>query len=307
MGFFLVLKAETVRAFITMRRYWFATLTAMLVGYTMFGALIFGFVSGAVDMSRWASYATDKTFGFVIGMFAFSIVGMFSNGLAGMARSGELEQVYMSPHGLITNFLARSFVSTITSIIVWTIMLMLVAAAFNQSAKRARLAQDEQLVHAQSVEAGPGDGGAAQAAPAASAMDRAELHYDPLPITLLLLLTYFNMVGFGFMVGGLVLVFKQIGQFAVLVRFAMMAIAFTASEKIYELPVLLQWIAHGIPITDAAICLKLVVLHGYGSDIVGHTSFYFLIANVLIWTPIGLSCFKFMENWARDKGTLGAF
>ena len=133
------------------------------------------------------------------------------------------------------------------------------------------------------------------------------MHADPLPVAILFFLTYFSMTGFGFMIGGLVLVFKQVGQIAVLLRFAMIAVAWTASDALYNLHPVLQWAAHAIPVTDAAICLKLVLLRGIGNDVFTHTSFYCLIANVAIWTPIGLACFKAMENWARSKGTLGAF
>ena len=115
------------------------------------------------------------------------------------------------------------------------------------------------------------------------------------------------MTGFGFMIGGLVLVFKQVGQIATLLRFVMIAIAWTAGPSLYNQHFIVQWIAHIVPVTDAAICLKLVLLRGIGNAVFTHTSFYCLIANVAIWTPIGLACFKSMENWARSRGTLGAF
>ena len=105
MGFFLVLKAEVKRTMIISRRYWFATLTALFVACIMFTFFFYGFFAGLGP--GMAGVAIDKALGLIIGIFAFSMVGMFSTGLAGMARSGELEQVYMSPHGLITNFMAR--------------------------------------------------------------------------------------------------------------------------------------------------------------------------------------------------------
>lgn len=266
MGFLLVLKAELVRSLIIMRRYWFATLMGLLLSYVMLMGLIFAITSGAIDLKQYLGAVTGKMFGLAVGMFAFSIVGMFSQGLAGMARSGELEQVYMSPHGLITNFMARSFVSSILMIVLWTIMLVLVTRTL-----------------------------------------KSNIHGDPLPVLTLLALTYFNLIGFGFMVGGLVLVFKQTGQLTALIRLAMVAVAFQANENLYTLPKAVQIAAHVVPITDAAICLKLVVIGGIGMGIFTHPSFFFLIANCTLWTVVGLLCFKYMENWARDKGTLGAF
>jgi ABC-2 type transport system permease protein len=265
MGFFLVMKAEIVRSFIVMRRYWFATATGMVVGYGVFMTLIFGFMRGTVDVA-WAQKAMGGAFGLVIGMFAFGIVGLFSQGLQSMARSGELEQVYMSPHGLITNFLARSLVGSVVGILLWTVLLVMISATL-----------------------------------------KADLHADPGPTLLLLFLTYVNLIGFGFLVGGLVLVFKQTGQVATLIRLALMGIAVTVSDKIYQWPPALRVLAHLVPITDATICLKLVVVEGFGTRIFTHPSFYALLFNCVLWTTLGIACFRVMENWSRDKGTLGVY
>lgn len=306
MGFFLVLKAEVVRTMIISRRYWFATMTALIVACIMFTGMFYGFLAGIGLGAGMAGIAIERALGLIIGIFAFSMVGMFSTGLAGMARSGELEQVYMSPHGLITNFMARSTVSTVLSIITWTLILSFMSASFKSAMKDAPV-QPSDTVQAATLE---GAGSAAKQAvepTTGPAKGDGTLHADPLPVSVLFFLTYFSMTGFGFMIGGLVLVFKQVGQIAVLLRFAMIAVAWTANDALYNQPTIVQWIAHVVPVTDAAICLKLVLLGGIGNGVFTHTSFYCLIANVAIWTPIGLVCFKTMENWARSKGTLGAF
>ncbi|MBX7257295.1 MAG: ABC transporter permease [Candidatus Hydrogenedentes bacterium] len=265
MGFFLVMKAEVVRSLIIMRRYWFATATGIVIAYAMFMTLIFGFMKGVVDPG-WAERATGTTLGLVIGMFAFGIAGIFTQGLQTMARSGELEQLCMSPHGLIANFMARSCVGAAVSILSWTVLLALISATL-----------------------------------------KTKLHIAPVPIVMLLILTYINLIGFGFMVGGLVLVFKQTGQVAMILRMALMGIAVTVSEKIYEWPAPLRILAHMAPISDATICLKRVLLDGAGMGIVTHASFFCLIISCVVWTTLGLACFKFMENWSRDKGTLGVY
>jgi ABC-2 type transport system permease protein len=266
------MKAEVVRTFIIMRRYWFATLTSMAIGYGMLMGMIFGFMHyGDQAAELLAAEATSKALGFIIGMFAFGIVGMFTQGLQGMARTGELEQVCMSPHGLITNFLARSMVGAINSILTLSILLFLVARTL-----------------------------------------KGDLHAAPGPVVILLALTYFNLIGFGFMAGGLALVFKQTGQVAMFVRLGLLAIAFWATaDKISGLHPFAQWVAHILPVTDAAVCLKLVLIEGIGIRIVYDPAysvfFYGLLANCLIWNGLGLICFRFMENWSRDKGTLGAY
>ena len=284
MGFFLVLKAELVRSFIVMRRYWFATLTGIIMGYGTLMMLIVAFMSNSDQMQEYADNTVGRVLGFIIGLFAFGIVGMFSQGLSNMSRTGELEQLYMSPHGLITNFMARSFVGSITTILSSTILLTMIAVTV-----------------------------------------KGKLHPDPLPTIALLSLTYLNLIGFGFMVGGLVLIFKQTGQLAIMVRLLLMGVAIVASDAIETwrggtLDVV-RWMAHLLPITDAAICLKYVLIQNQMREVTNgagdlvlqhlsvfqHTSFYFLLLNCVIWTVIGLVCFRLMEDWARDKGTLGAY
>lgn len=289
MGFFLVMKAELVRTFIVMRRYWFATLTSMIVGYGVLLLLIVGFMAKREEMTEAVSNrfgvdpesATNAALGFIIGIFAFGVVGIFSQGLQALARSGQLEQLCLSPHGLVTNFLARTFVASGSSVFTSAIMLVLIAKTV--------------------------DG---------------QLHVAPAETVVLLFLTFANLLGFGFMVGGLVLVFKQTGQIAALIRMALLFFAFMVSEPVNTGFRIIDTLVHFVPVTDAAICLKYVLIRGQlntelGADgeiisqtfqsVFTTTPFYFLIVNCLLWTLIGIALFKWMENWSRDKGTLGAY
>jgi ABC-2 type transport system permease protein len=278
MGFFLVLKAEMVRSLIILRRYWFATLVGLFIGYSMLATIAYAFINNRDAVAHGlgdrfgGEAAISGTLGMLIGMLAFSIVGMFSQGLQSMARSGELEQLYMSPHGLITNFLARSLVSSITTILSMSLMLYLVDMTMSGILRI--------------------DG------------------TDVLLLMLLLGLTYVNLIGFGFMIGGLVLVFKQTGQVATIIRLILMGLAVAASPDMSNWPLVAQIPAHMLPITDAAVCLKLVVIRDMGTGVleppyVQH--FVFLLLNSIIWTGLGVVCFKLMERWSRSKGTLGAY
>jgi hypothetical protein len=270
MGFFLVLKAEIVRGFIIMRRYWFATLTGMVISYGFLMAVILAFVSNQEMLATWSESIFDKVVGLLVGMLAMGLVGLFTQGLQGMARTGELEQVCMSPHGLVTNFLARSFVAAVMSILTYTILLSLLAASL-----------------------------------------KGRIHLDPFATVVVLALTYADLIGFGFMVGGLILVFKQTGQLAMIIRMVLLLIAI-GSEEIAQLPTWAQAVAHCIPVTDAAISLKYVLVRGQQMNgefvsVFLHPSFYYLIVNAAVWMVIGIICFRFLEDWSRDKGTLGAY
>lgn len=282
MSFLLVMKAEIVRTLIVMRRYWFRTLTGMIMGYGMLLVLVMGFmvsrdeVTEAMD-GRFgdSGQATNFVLGFIIGMFAFGIVGMFTQGIQGMAGTGVLEQLCLSPHGLVTNFLARSTVTAFTSILSSSLMVWMVTATVGGT-----------------------------------------LHFDPVAVPVLLCLTFINLLGFGFMMGGLVLVFKQVGQVALLIRMGLFALAIFATEELVSRGWVLAGLVHALPITDAAILLKWTLIENQGMvgdnldnyrPVFQHPSMFFLILNCAIWTGLGISVFKFMENWSRAKGTLGTY
>jgi len=285
MSFFRVMKAELVRSFIIMRRYWFRTLTGMVIGYGMLMVLIAGFiyskggVGDKINQFDDPTAATNFVLGFIIGMFAFGVVGMFTQGLQSMATTGVLEQLCMSPHGLAINFMAQTMVGAVSTIISSGILVYAVAWSVGG------------MLH---------------------------WHWS---ILVLLALTFFNLVGFGFMVGGLVLVFKQVGQIAIIVRMALFALAVFAREEILNQPWPFRFFLHMLPITDATISIKYVLSRGQMmerinatgetvqefSSVFAHPSFYWLIISCLVWTFVGLTVFRFLEDYSRSKGTLGSY
>ncbi len=118
------------------------------------------------------------------------------------------------------------------------------------------------------------------------------------------------------MVGGLVLVFKQVGQVAILIRMGLFGLALFAREELLHQGWALAAIMHALPITDAAICLKFVLVKGQMVPVGdGHAfvsvfttaPFFGLVISCFVWTTLGLTVFRFMEDWSRSKGTLGAY
>lgn len=282
MSFFLVMKAELVRTFIIMRRYWFRTVTGLIMGYGMMLVLIMGFMVSRDEVTETMSnrfgdpnQATNFVLGFIIGMFAFGIVGMFTQGIQSMAGTGVLEQLCLSPHGLVTNFLARSTVSAVQAILSSSVLVWMVTATVGGT-----------------------------------------LHFDPVAVPVLLCLTFFNLLGFGFMMGGLVLVFKQVGQVAILIRMGLFALAIFATEEMLHKGWFLAGLIHILPITDASILLKWALISNQGINgddlsnyvpIFQHPSMFFLVLNCLVWFALGVTVFKAMETWSRSKGTLGTY
>jgi len=278
LGFLLIMKAEIIRGWIITRRYWFRTLTGLIIGYGMLMILIAGFfysqpaIEKGINQLDDPTRATNYILGFIIGLFAFGVIGMFTQGIQGMAQTGVLEQLCLSPYGLVTNFLARAVVASVTTIFYSALMVYFVVLSV---------------------------GG--------------KLYFDPVPVIVLLTLSFINLLGFGFMVGGLVLVFKQVGQLTIIVRMALFALAIFAREEFLQQGWLVSAFMHVLPITDASICLKYVLVSGQRvssgefMSVFFHPCFYWLCASCIIWTLIGISLFKIMENYSRYKGTLGIY
>lgn len=274
MGFLLVMKAELVRSWIITRRYWFRTLIGMAIGYGMLMVLIAGLLNGGLpNVPTDPVKATNFALGFIIGMFAFGIVGMYTQGLQGMAQSGILEQLCLSPHGLITNFLARTLVGAVWTIITSAFLVWLVAYSVGGT-----------------------------------------LHYDLVAVLAVMALTFINLLGFGFLVGGLVLVFKQVGQLAMILRMVLFGLAVMINEEtLYGSNLLFKTVMHILPITDASVVFKYILIKGQLNSagefvsVFQHPSFYFLLVSCVIWTTIGMVLFKAMENYSRAKGTLGSY
>jgi len=205
-------------------------------------------------------------------MFAFGVVGMFTQGIQEMAQTGVLEQLCMSPHGLIFNFLARTAIGSVYTILSSGVMVWLVTLTV---------------------------GG--------------RLYFDAAAVLILLTLTFINLLGFGFMVGGLVLVFKRVGQIAILLRMGLFALAVFAREEMLHQGWALAAVTHALPVTDAAICLKYVLIQDQGRltgdfmPVYALPSFFWLIVSCVAWTAIGVVVFEFMERWSRSRGTLGAY
>src|SRR5690606_33267110 len=126
-------------------------------------------------------------------------------------------------HGLVTNFLARSTVSAITSVLSSAVMIWFVTMTVGGT-----------------------------------------LHFDPVALVPLMILTFFNLIGFGFMMGGRVLVFKQVGQVAILIRMGIFALAIFAKEELLQQGWAMATFVHAVPIADAAMLLKWAPIENQG-------------------------------------------
>jgi len=110
-----VLVAEMVREFITLKRYFLEALSGLVMVYILF----LGFFFSARTFRGNSPLLADPTdlahraVGFILWLFALNSIGHFSNAIRDEAQIGILEQIALSPSGLITNLWGRAIGKTI--------------------------------------------------------------------------------------------------------------------------------------------------------------------------------------------------
>ena len=125
------------------------------------------------------------------------------------------------------------------------------------------------------------------------------LTFDLLTLAPLLFLTVVCMLGVGFMVAGLALVFKQIQAFlqiAQFIFFALVAVPVSLSPWLEALPVV-----RGSTMIRAAMT-EGVTLAGFSA-----TTWALLVANTAFYFALGILLYKLAERRAMDKGLLGQY
>ncbi len=126
------------------------------------------------------------------------------------------------------------------------------------------------------------------------------------PILIILLIMVIALYGFGFMVAGLIIVFKDPSVLTELVS----SVTYTISPVQYPLQVLpgpVRFASYLIPTTLAIVTIRELAITGvlnlfaYAQTLGGLT----LVA-VVFWA-LGLASFKYAERWTKDRGHMGDF
>ena len=126
------------------------------------------------------------------------------------------------------------------------------------------------------------------------------------PIIVLLLMMILALYGFGFMVAGMILVFKDP---SVLTQFVDTAL-FTVSPVNYPLqalPAQARYAAYLVPSTIAIIVIRELAITGvfelgrFLSAAAG------LGITILFFWFVGIASFKYAERWTKNRGSMGGF
>lgn len=122
-----VLYGEVLREFITLWRYFIEALSGLVMVYILFMGF---FLAGRGFSRQIASQAANSTdlahqaVGFILWLFALNSVGHFSSAVRDESHIGVMEQIALSPSGLIVDMCGRAIGKTIIDCIMIGLVLI---------------------------------------------------------------------------------------------------------------------------------------------------------------------------------------
>mgnify|MGYP001213466073 CR=1 FL=1 len=123
----------------------------------------------------------------------------------------------------------------------------------------------------------------------------------------ILVITLFGFLGFGYVMGGITLIFKQVGPSAEILRSMLLFINGTFLPVEY-MPTWLKTVAQALPSTQGILVMRRVALDGASlADVWADGSLVFLVAHSGLFLLFGLLFFGYCERVARRQGTLGQY
>ena len=125
------------------------------------------------------------------------------------------------------------------------------------------------------------------------------LDFDLLTLAPLLFLTVVCMLGVGFMVAGLALVFKQIQAFLQIAQFIFFALV--------AVPVSLSPWLEALPVVRGASMIRAAMTEGVTLLEFSSLDWTLLVANTVVYFALGVFLYKLAERRAMNKGLLGQY
>lgn len=130
------------------------------------------------------------------------------------------------------------------------------------------------------------------------------MRWEGIPV---LALTLVGVFGFGFIIAGATLVFKQVESFANLIQNALLFLNGTLLP-VRAMPGWLAGAARTMPSTQGIVVLRQVVLEGQSLAAVWQDgSLVWLIVHSVIYLAVGWLVFTYCERVAKQRGSLGQY
>lgn len=109
-----VLYAEIVREFITLKRYFLEAISGLVMVYILFLGFFFSAKAfrGSLSLAADSTDLAHRAVGFILWLFALNSIGHFSNAIRDESHIGIMEQIALSPSGLIVDMWGRAIGKT---------------------------------------------------------------------------------------------------------------------------------------------------------------------------------------------------
>jgi len=216
-----VLYAETLREFVTLKRYFLEAISGLVMVYILFMGFFFAsqsFTGQVISPPNGSTDIAHRVVGFVLWLFALNSVGHFSAAIRDDAHIGVLEQIALSPSGLIADMWGRAVGKTIIDCTMIGVVFVSIIATTNIS-----------------------------------------LSFPFFSVAVVFLVTLLGLYGLGFFFGGLALIYKRLGSITIVVRFAFLILT-GAITPIENFPPVLQFVAKTLPMTEGLKILRILMV-----------------------------------------------
>ncbi len=246
------------RSLIEFRRYIFDTFSGIVTVYGFFliiflGARIFGGDQPGFGRTLEGVVVSYGVWALTI----FALSGLTFE-MTQEAQLGTLEQLGMSPFGLVNVLLARVFSSLGVQFFVWAILLTLMMATTGRW-----------------------------------------LNIDVVSVVPLLLLTLIGVIGVGFVLAGLAVVFKRVQNALQIYQVLLLGLVVAPVDDVSFVKYL--------PVAWGSELLRRVMVGGRSVFDMPLGDLLFLIANTTLYFACGIAAFKGFERVARERGLLGHY
>ena len=127
-----------------------------------------------------------------------------------------------------------------------------------------------------------------------------------LPTIIILLVMIIGLYGFGFMIAGLILVFKDPSVLTQLVSETSYMIS-PVNYPVNALPRPVQFAAYLLPTTIGIITIREIAITGAWNLLNFSQALIALLGLAFLFWALGLACFRFAEKWTKQRGHMGGF
>ncbi|MFW9981491.1 MAG: ABC transporter permease [Candidatus Thorarchaeota archaeon] len=218
------------------------------------------------ELSGFNDFISFSVIGWFVYMYLDNSIWAIGNNFRWEQFSGTLEPLFIAPVSRISILLGAAFSNTIQAVIQTLVLLFTGIILFGVTYAITAIA----------------------------------------PTAIILFLMVITLYGFGFMLAGLILVFKDPSVLSELISNSTFVLS-PVNYPIQALPTSVQFVAYLIPTTIGIITIREIAITGV------FDLFSFLssvgglgVLAVFFWI-LGLASFKYAEKWTKQRGSMGDF